>query len=68
MGAARLSEDDRLEILRLYGRGVCTRMISDQFSVAQSYPGQLAKRRGHAMRWPATIRDHMSASARARRS
>lgn len=54
------------EIVRAYVRGMKTAAICEQFGCSNSYPGQLARRRGHPGRVSQKTRDVLSAAARRR--
>jgi transposase-like protein len=60
----RLSDEERLAIVRAYEAGEPTAEIAARFGVDHSYPGLLAKRWGVKLRSPAKSR---AAKLRARR-
>lgn len=50
MSAPRLSKDTKDEIVAAYVAGERTSEIARRFGVDESYPGLLARRRGHKTR------------------
>lgn len=66
MSGARLTEEQKNEIIALYVAGVSTVKIAAQFNVDRSYPTLLAQRRGVSLRMNRHSRERMADAARVR--